>query len=176
MGATPKPPLLSVGDSFPALREGERLGFSDLTSQSKGKTRMEEEEGPRKGGNGLGDRVPTQRGQAQGPGTPPQGENPSDAAGGGGRRGPGGKGDALPGARPPPRLFPWLLGSWFCSALACSPCRAGERARRGLREGKEGEGERTWMCKCLWGFSDKAIIKMPTSSCLANLHIPCCAL
>lgn len=77
---------------------------------------------------------------------------------------------------PRPGLFPWLLGSWFCSALACSPCRAGERARRGFREGKEGEGERTWMCKCLWGFSDKAIIKMPTSSCLANLHIPCCAL
>lgn len=52
--------------------------------------------------------------------------------------------------------------------------------RQRIEEGKkEREGEREGtkcMCACLWGFSDKAIIKMPTSACLANLHIPCCAL
>lgn len=62
--------------------------------------------------------------------------------------------------------FPWLQSGRETEE---GDTRVGARDR-------ERERKRNWMCMCLWGFSDKAIIKMPTSSCLANLHIPCCAL
>ena len=84
------------------------------------------------------------------------------------------------------RTDPWPFTDsplWFCDSFSCSPgsWREKREPRRGPRieegeRGREGEREGDWMCLRLWGFSDKAIIKMPTSSCLADLHIPCCAL
>lgn len=143
MGATPKPPLLSVGDSFPAPREGEALGFSDLTAQSKGKTRMEEEEGGRTKERGEWPRRPCPHTAWTGPGSqdPSTGRKPKRRHWR--RREERTRWEGRCSAwsqTPPPRALPLASGVLVLQCTCLLPVQSGRGSEEGPRGGERGRG------------------------------------